>query len=455
MTHNARPAGEPELDAIIVGAGLAGLYACYLLQQAGRSCVILEAEDHAGGRVLSRAERGSYLGLTLDEGANLINSTDRIAIKLMNRFDIRYVRRLLPGEDGMHYLVGDRELGEAEFGELVFVDSGSALAVITGDQQDWSKDDDRATNPRYFDESIAAYLGRLHAGPLLTRFMRSFFWSEYGRSLEELNLHVFFEYVAIDPAQRSLKLIPHVDEAYTVPGGTAQIAQALEAESGSSLLKSHRVDSIVDGGNWVDVSAELPDGRYESYRGRHVFFAAPLHSLGRMRVQVEGVSQYALQEAALASYARGSKLHLKFRPEVHHLYTYSGILLTENGAQIWTSGTGQSGGLLTVLTGPLPSGEVAAARYGAEIIAALEQVSPGIGKLLVGIERSDAAASYSGSFKPGEDSSYLIHAGGARWTTIGEASDPELQGYLEGALRSAETGVEQLLLKQRAHKRHA
>lgn len=450
MTSAAHPT-SPDGRVIIVGAGLAGLYAGYLLRQADVPYIILEADDHSGGRVFSRKEKISHLGLTLDEGANLINSTDTLAIRLMNRFGIRYVRRVRPGSDSMHYLLQGRELDEAEFNQLVFNESSAALAAIHADQQAWAGDSGRMTNPRFIDESIAAYLKRLGAGPVFTAFMRSFFWSEYGYALADLNLHVFFEYLVIDPAARSIKLIPHVDEAYTVPEGTGQIARCLAEESRASILYQRRVNSIIEQGNSIEVAALLADGTLERHAARDVFFAAPLHSLAHMKVEVEGVSQYALQEAALASYGRGTKLHLKFEPAFHELYRFSGILLTETGEQIWTSATGQAGGLLTVLTGPLPPGHVLAAHKAAEVLRALEGICPGLTRLFAGVERSDAPASYSGSLRPGEDAHYLIHAGGAHWTTMGEASSPELQGYLEGALRSAEDGVERYLLRRRKH----
>ena len=40
-------------DVAVVGAGLSGLYAAALLNRGGRSCVVLEARDRIGGRILS------------------------------------------------------------------------------------------------------------------------------------------------------------------------------------------------------------------------------------------------------------------------------------------------------------------------------------------------------------------------------------------------------------------
>lgn len=84
---------------MIVGAGIAGLYTAWRLHQAEIPFVVLEADPQVGGRVQSRSERNSTLGLVLDEGANLINSSDSIAIRLMDRFNISYVRRLRAGAE--------------------------------------------------------------------------------------------------------------------------------------------------------------------------------------------------------------------------------------------------------------------------------------------------------------------------------------------------------------------
>jgi monoamine oxidase len=445
----------PQTDVIIVGAGIAGLYAAHRLRLANVPFIMLEAQDHAGGRVFSRQERLSHLGLTLDEGANLINSTDTLAIRLMNRFGIRYVRRLKPGADSMHYLVNGQEHDQASFDRLIYADSREAINSIQIDQAEWRADPDSDTRPEYIDESIAHYLERIHAGPVLRSMLKSFFWSEYGKEVSELNLQVLFEYLEIDIASPHFKLIPNVDEAYTVPGGTGQIAAKLEEEIHPSVKYGRRVLSIIEQGNEIEVKARLAKGEVETYTAREVFYAAPLHSLQHIDVQVEGLSQYAIGQAGLASYAHGTKLHLKFLEGFHDAYRYSGILLTDTGEQIWPSSTGQGGsGLLTVLTGPLPSGRAHAVSHAGQVLKSLDLICPGLSELYVGVERSDAPASYSGSLQPGESSQLAIHKGGAHWTTMGEASHPELQGYLEGALRSAEAGVVRLLVRRRMAKQH-
>ncbi|MBW4204113.1 FAD-dependent oxidoreductase [Enterobacter cloacae subsp. cloacae] len=57
-------------SAVIIGAGISGLYAATLLEKAGVDYVILEARDRTGGRVLSGLElAGASAGIHVDMGA--------------------------------------------------------------------------------------------------------------------------------------------------------------------------------------------------------------------------------------------------------------------------------------------------------------------------------------------------------------------------------------------------
>ena len=433
-----------QTDVVIIGAGIAGLYVAWRLQQADVPFEILESDAQVGGRIQSRPELNSKLGLVLDEGANLINSTDTIAIRLMDRFGINYVRRLRAGAESMHYLYRGTAYDQAAFDALLFQESSAAIEHILADQEIWKADSTRDHNPYFLNESITDYLARIDAGPMLREMLWSFFWSEYGRELENLNLHVLFDYLALQRVSPAFRLIPNVDEAYTVPHGMEQIIDGMLAEVALQVHVSHPVSRLRDFGSHIEVSVGA-----RSISGKHVFFAAPLHALRRIAVEVEGLTDDELLAARNATYARGMKLHLKFAKGFQDLYDVAGILLTDTGEQIWISSTGQGeAGLLTCLTGPVEEARETADAQVHRIVAALDTMAPGMADLFQGYERSDAPASYSGSLRPRESPHLSIHEGGPRFTMVGEASSRELQGYLEGALRSADAGVTAYLRKR-------
>lgn len=437
------------IDAVIIGAGAAGLFAADRLNRAGLSFLVLEADGRAGGRVQSRREIGSDLGLVLDEGANLINSTDTLAIGLLDRFAVPYVRRLPRGVDHMHYVLNGKSYDQAGMQQLLFRAGEPALSQMVRDQIVWEQDANRDIDPYFIAESIADYLKRIGADRPLVTLLHSFFWSEYGRLLEELNLHVLFDYLKIDLTNKSFRLIPNADEAYTVPGGTGQIMAGLEAASHFHIKYGRRVFQITDKfKDHVVVECHNSQGELETYLAKVVLFAAPLHSLRDILVSVSGVRRESLSQARDVTYARGTKLHMKFKTGFHKVYRYPGILLTDSGEQIWPSDTGQNGGgLMTVLTGPMSQTDEALAQRVRQILETLDTAAPGSSGFFVGVERSDAPMSYSGSLRPGEVAELAINKGSERWITMGEASGGELQGYLEGAFRSAEEGTARLIIQ--------
>jgi hypothetical protein len=100
----------------------------------------------------------------------------------------------------------------------------------------------------------------------------------------------------------------------------------------------------------------------------------------------------------------------------------------------------------------MPPGEQALTQRVGQVLEVLDIAAPGSSGFFAGVERSDAPMSYSGSLRPGEVADLAINKGSERWITMGEASGGELQGYLEGAFRSAEAGTARLIMQLRKAK---
>lgn len=89
-------ANESHFDVVVVGAGLSGLQAASDIQQAGLSCVVLEARDRVGGKTWTREARN---GKPVDVGAAWINDTNQSKIyALAKRFNLELVKQSTEGD---------------------------------------------------------------------------------------------------------------------------------------------------------------------------------------------------------------------------------------------------------------------------------------------------------------------------------------------------------------------
>lgn len=113
------------LDAIVVGAGLAGLAAAHHLHRAGREVVVLEAGDAVGGRVRTDVVDG----FRLDRGFQVFNTAYPEAAAVLD-YDRLHLRRFVKGasvrlQGRDHRLVDPRQ------------QPGSAPATVTSSLLPW------------------------------------------------------------------------------------------------------------------------------------------------------------------------------------------------------------------------------------------------------------------------------------------------------------------------------
>jgi len=88
---------ETQCDVIVVGAGLSGLQAAYDIQQAGLSCIVLEARDRVGGKTWS-VPLANGKG-NVDIGAAWINDTNQSHVyALTKRFGIELLEQNVDGD---------------------------------------------------------------------------------------------------------------------------------------------------------------------------------------------------------------------------------------------------------------------------------------------------------------------------------------------------------------------
>ena len=79
---------KPEkCDVVVIGAGLAGLHAALMLEEQGRSTIVLEAQERTGGRIHSMRQLGS----NAEAGGTFIGAAYERVFALAERFGIRLI----------------------------------------------------------------------------------------------------------------------------------------------------------------------------------------------------------------------------------------------------------------------------------------------------------------------------------------------------------------------------
>lgn len=90
------------IDTLIVGAGLSGIYAAFLISRQNRSFVVLEARDRIGGRILCPEHRGFYSDLGPswywpDIQPKMAHLVEALELTGFRQFDNGFGRFQLPG----------------------------------------------------------------------------------------------------------------------------------------------------------------------------------------------------------------------------------------------------------------------------------------------------------------------------------------------------------------------
>lgn len=99
---------ERRFDAVVVGAGLAGLTAARALVKTGHRVTVLEARDRVGGRTL---DHGLADGERIDLGGQWIGPTQDRVIELVEEFDLETIPQF---DDGLDQIAVEGTVNEHE-----------------------------------------------------------------------------------------------------------------------------------------------------------------------------------------------------------------------------------------------------------------------------------------------------------------------------------------------------
>jgi monoamine oxidase len=445
----------------IVGAGLAGLTAAYRLQQAGLVATVYEAGDRPGGRVHT-VSASDTSGFYCELGAEFIDSHHTALLDLARELGLQL--RPTQATAGLRDQIWIR--GQSYSWDEVAEQLEPVLVQL---RHDFCHLSDQSgllpQNPAWqLDQlSLDAYLDRLGLTGWLRRLLATAYTSEYGLEPQEqsaLNL------VALlgdsDPGQ-PLSLYGRSDESWTLRGGNGQLTGILAQRLDPILRWQHRLVALTRRSDGYRLSFEQPQGRNWEVRADMVLLTLPFSTLRQVDLDLD-LPQRKREAIDSLTYGSNAKLCHRYRRAAWREAGLSGLVFSDLDFQIaWESlktptATGLNcfvGGRIAEALDHSPFREVARCQ------AQLKQLLP-----LAEAQMSGPVLQHSWLQDPLTQGCYSVFRPGdwSRWGRhlqepvenlyfAGEHCDLQFQGYMNGAVRSAQWAVNRIRGQLARHQR--
>lgn len=442
----------------IVGAGIAGLNAAYILKKAGYRATIYEASDRVGGRMYTVKDAVGQ-GMWTNLGAEYINSDHEDMLALAQEFQIPLLDRFVPEElalKELYYFEG-QTISEAQLSEGLLLVAERIAVDADRLEEDWDN-----VSVELDALSVAQYSDRLGLSGWLRKFIEAIMLSEMGLEPDEVTALSLIGQIPDAEAQESEEATGGSDERYLVQNGTQAITDALAKAVEDQIETGMGLEAIRQQGdrfqltfNTTEVDADI------------VILAIPFSILRSVEIELS-LPKTLRRFINEVGYGNNVKVTVGYHQPVWREQGFSGSGLTNLPLQTFfeTSQLQQSklGSLTYYLGGDRGFNSQS---YSAEENARLytEMLDPLIPNLLKAYNgqatclhwptHNYALGSYA-CFKPGQYTGFIqnhvyvegkdkqnVHHG--RLIFAGEHTSDEYQGFMNGAAQSGRLAAKTVL----------
>ena len=429
----------------IVGAGIAGLNAAYVLRQAGYQATVYEASQRIGGRI--RTSRGDIApGLITELGGEFIDSTHLDMLALAKAFGLPLLDTGIENEHNLKtmFFFNKRCYSEeqviAEFRPLA-IKIGSDAARLSSNITARAHSN---VDAEFDAVSLSEYLHKIGATGWICDLINVAYVTEYGLDASELssiNLLSMIDATVKD----GFKIFGESDQRFKIQGGNNRITDELAQRIGQDIQFGHRLVSIRPNGKGFRLAFTTP-GKTISVDPDWVVLTLPFTLLREVDTG-EVLSPIKRNAVHNLGYGTNAKLVVGVDKRVWREQGYNGECYSDEAFQTgWDASRLQAGsiGAYTCYFGGKPGIEIGAGttdERAQELSAALDQVFPGFARNLSNTSlrihwpsEPFSLGAYS-CFRPGQWTQFNGEVGRRIGNLLfaGEHCSSKFQGYMNGA----------------------
>lgn len=433
---------EQKAKVGILGAGIAGLHAAYILQQNGIRAEVFEGSNRTGGRMYTTK---GLLGknITTELGGEFIDSTHEDILNLATEFNLplidtnqdAHLTKQIFYFNGHKYTASDLVKSWKPYLQKITADIESLPEEITYKSHQGAE--------RFDKMSIETYLQKKGIKGWLFKLLQVAFTTEFGM---DINQQSALNFLFLFKPEKSDDLFGDSDERYKIEGGNQRITDELTKRLPAVKL-NHSVTKIAQHKNGFYVYFSNGKKRYVDY----LICTIPFTQLRKVVLQIPAMTKIKKKCIHELGYGMNAKMFAGYKTKIWRQQHASGQCFTDLPFQLgWDSSQLQQGkeGGYTFLTGG--KGSIAMKSQPLDIkvkeyVSQLNQVFKNSGK-----EYNGKKGIFYWPDHPYTQGSYACYKVG-QWTSIGGAEaesignlffagehcSVDFQGFMNGG---AETG---------------
>ena len=452
-------AANQEVSIAVVGAGIAGLNATYLLAQAGFNVALYEGSDHIGGRIQTNTGAVAA-GVYTELGGEFIDSDHDDMLALAQLFGFGLIDTEAPSEDGLQvaYFAQGRLWSEEE----VIAAFQPLAAIVDNDSSQLSDtitfDSHSSFDVRLDRTNLREYLQRNVKVGWLYDILEAAYVNEFGLNLGDQSSLNFVLTIGTDTSS-GFEIYGSSDQRYKVQGGNHQIVAALADQVSNRISLGFQLTALDQKrkGPYV-LTFSTAHGGQSTVQADFVVLCLPFTILRNIdvRVPLPAIKRRAIQQLG---YGVNAKLILGLKTRAWRAEGFDGDSYADQPYQSgWDSSREQpsSFGAYTIY----PGGSQALALQSGSAQQQAERLIPGLNKVFPGVRQEwlgTALRAYWPS-NPFIRASYAAYTPG-QWTSIrgaegltvgnlyfaGEHTSLDWQGFMNGGAESGRFAAQALI----------